>query len=218
MCNTHMNRRSSHKDDLQTLEHFPRAPKSEFFDALPLTGEAVFDYAIRVVFHHEGIYSNDPDDPGGPTMWGWSLRAARKFGALDGVDFDIDNDGDIDVDDIKALTPEDAIEKYDQTHWSNRSLNRLLPHIAVKTLDLSVVMGEPQAVKLLQRSVRACGAARLVDDGLLGPATISAVNKCDEFALLCAYRAHAAGFFKLLTVTNTKSKKYLNGWLNRAYF
>lgn len=193
-----------------------------FFD-LPPTGDALFDRAIQTVFHHEGFYSNDKDDPGGPTVWGWSLRTAKQLGDLDGdgfLDLDLDGDGDVDHQDILELRsrPDLAITLYKKVFWDPHRYKLLPPDIAIKSFDLAVNMGSSQANKLLQRSVRACGKARLVDDGLLGPASLKALSAQSPDALLAAYRSHAAGFYQLLAAQRPKSRKYLAGWLNRAYF
>lgn len=202
-------------------EYLKRIPVLPIFQKLPLTGDGCFDAAIRVVFHHEGYWSNDPDDPGGPTAWGWSLRAAQKIGDLDGdgfLEFDIDHDGDVDAADLKHLTAEQAVDLYKKVYWDGYAYNRLPLSIGIKAFDLAVVMGAVQAGKILQRSVRACSDHRLVEDGIIGPFSIDAMKDCNELALMAATRAHAAGFFNLLAGVRPKSRKYLNGWLNRAYF
>lgn len=200
---------------------FKKIPEPALFEDLPSSGNPAFDAAIRIVFHHEGYYSNDPDDPGGPTAWGWSLRAAQKVGDLDGdgfLEFDIDRDGDVDRADIKSLSAAVAIDLYKAVYWDGHAYGRIPVSIGIKAFDLAVVMGHSQAGKLLQRSVRACSDRRLVDDGIIGPTSIEAIKACNEYALLAAYRAHAAGFFTLLAHQRPKSRKFLNGWLNRAYF
>lgn len=54
------------------------------------------DHVLKV----EGGYVDDPNDAGGATNWGISLRFVKQSG----VDLDIDGDGDIDAEDMKALT------------------------------------------------------------------------------------------------------------------
>lgn len=200
-----------------------KIPSNPIFKSLPPTDDAKFDLAIQAVLFHEGIYSNDPDDPGGPTCWGWSLRTAKKHGDLDenGVlDFDLDGDGDVDINDIILLKnkPETAIRAYKTAYWDRYMYASLPPDVGLKVFDLSVNMGAVQAHKLLQRSIRACGPDRVIDDGIIGKKTLQAIRAQDEFALVCALRSHAAGFYTLLAHQNPKSRKYLNGWLNRAYF
>ncbi len=184
-------------------------------------GSALFLKAIDVVFKHEGYYSNDKDDPGGATKYGWSLRAAQNAGDLDldGIlDFDIDGDGDIDIEDIKALDMDDAKRLYKIHYWDLYGYEELPEIIAIKTFDLAVVMGARQAHKLLQRAVRSANHPQIADDGIIGSQTLKAVQSCEKSELIAALRSEAAGFFRLLVNIRPRSKKYLNGWLNRAYF
>ncbi len=220
-----MNENSIRHDDPQPADSafLLRVPESAVFSALPETGDAAFDRAIRVVFHHEGFYSDDPDDPGGATAYGVSLRYAQAAGDLDGdgqLDFDINGDGHVDVNDIIALkdAPMTAINLYRLHWWDRYGYQRLPALIALKTFDLAVVMGAPQSHKLLQRAVRAASDLRPVDDGIVGPRTLAAIKSCKEFPLIAAYRSEAAGFFRLLAAQRPQSRKYLGGWLNRAYF
>ncbi len=180
-----------------------------------------FEQAIKVVLKHEGFVSNDPDDPGGYTKYGISLSAAKQFGDLDGdgfADLDLDHDGDVDVDDMQSLTEKQAIGIYKKVYW--RDVYDTFPSvIAIKTFDFAVNMGHKQAHKLLQRAVRAAhpNNIKLVDDGILGDKSITAIKVCMPSVLIAAFKSEAAGFYRVLATKRPKSKKYLNGWLNRAY-
>lgn len=190
-------------------------------DSIPATGDPVFDKAIRAVFHHEGIWSNDPDDPGGPTIYGWSLRTARSVGDLDGdgvLEFDIDRDGDVDIHDLRRMTPEEAVHLYKRVKWDVFPYNRLEASLAIKVFDISINTGEHQGHVLLQRALRSASDQRVLEDGIIGSKTLSAIKGTYQPALLAAYRSECAGFYRTLAAQNPKSRKYLNGWLNRAYW
>lgn len=62
----------------------------------------------------EGGYCNDPDDPGGATNYGISLRWLKSLGLNQG---DIDRDGDIDASDIRALSKEQAAALFKEKFW-----------------------------------------------------------------------------------------------------
>ena len=57
-----------------------------------------FERAFRLLLRAEGGYVNDPNDAGGATNHGISLRAVRLRDVdRDGhLDFDLDRDGDVD--------------------------------------------------------------------------------------------------------------------------
>ncbi len=170
-----------------------------------------FHLAIRVILKHEGIFSDDPQDSGGPTKYGISLRYLKLSGQGD-----FDQDGDIDRDDILKMNLEDAKEIYKQDWWERYSYYRIQDQfIATKVFDLSVNMGAKQAHKILQRAIWAVlgdHQSSLSDDGILGPKTLHKVNSLNNRELMPALRAEAAGFYRSL-----RQPKYLKGWLNRAY-
>lgn len=198
----------------------PNLPPAPLFKELPKTGDEAFDHAIRVAFLHEGYYSDDPSDPGGPTQYGISLRAARKMGDLDGdglLDMDLDGDGDVDADDIRLLTPEKAVDVYRRAYW-NKIYNQMPRLCAVKVFDLAINMGPKQAHILLQRSLRANTGRPFAEDGIIGKLTLRASTEAYTPVLLASLRSEAAGFYRQLAAQRPASRKYLNGWLNRAYY
>lgn len=172
-----------------------------------------FSSAIKVVLAHEGGYN---EDHAGATNYGITLRS---------LDIDIDLDGDIDADDIRAMTEADAISFYKRRWWDRYQYHQIKNlNIATKIFDLAVNMGAKQAAKNAQRALRSCGHVNIKDDGVLGPKSFHAINmhldnynftKENEF--LAAIRSEAAGFYRGLVIKNPAFKKYLNGWLNRAY-
>lgn len=167
-----------------------------------------FPYAFQMLMEHEGGFVNHPSDPGGATKYGISLRWLKLQGEIG----DIDDDGDVDVDDIRALSPEMARDFY-RIHWWDRygyaHLNNR--EVAAKIFDLAVNMGGRQAHKLLQRACCAAGYPA-VDDGILGPKTLKAANSSDAKILLGALRSEAACFYRSL-----HKPEFIKGWLRRAY-
>lgn len=175
---------------------------------------STLDRALEVVRRHEGGKTNDPHDPGGPTAYGWSLRTLETLG-LDLAD--VDRDGDIDADDVSAFTWEHARALYIREFWDRLGLERLPADLAVKLFDSAVNLGPRQAVRLLQRALRAC-LVEVQEDGVLGPVTIAATRKVSpESALLTALRAENAGFYRRLVARNPDLERYLEGWIRRAY-
>jgi len=174
-----------------------------------------FDRAVEFVLSHEGGFSDDPSDPGGPTNWGISLRFLRFLNRIDETGYapgDLDKDGDIDLGDIIVMKREDAVRIYREQWWERyKYYNIKSIQVASKVMDLSVNMGPYQAHLCVQRALRACGS-RVVDDGIFGPRTTAAVNGVDPRPFMAALRSEAAGFYRGLN-----KELYLRGWLNRAY-
>lgn len=178
-----------------------------------------FNKAVLTVLKHEGKFVNDPDDPGGATNYGISLRFLLSTGDLKLGD--IDHDGDIDADDIKKMSIEEAKNLY-FTYWWLKYNYESIPNLALSTkiFDAAVNMGAKQAHILVQRACRACGI-RLVEDGVLGPNSMGAISTLisgsSDDALLASIRSEMAGFYRSLITKKPVFEKYRNGWLNRAY-
>lgn len=182
-----------------------------------------FDVAIAVVFRHEGGYVNHPNDPGGATNYGVSLRYLESLGDFDHdgwLDGDFDHDGDIDVDDIRGMTEEQAVGFY-YTHWWEKYRYGYIhdQDVATMLMDIAVNMGAKQAHKILQRSLRSLDLS-LVDDGVLGPKTLEALNggHFESRWILAVYRAQLDGFYRMLVALKPESRSvFLAGWLNRVH-
>lgn len=184
-------------------------------DAMRERHDARFLAALETVLAHEGGHADDPDDPGGATNFGISLRWLRSLGELEG---DLDGDGDVDGGDIRCLSREDAARFYYEHWWRPQGYGLFSSDaVATKVFDLAVNMGPRPAHQILQRAVRAACGEMLIDDGVIGPKTRQAVEACSGGLLSAAMRSEAAGSYRLIAASKPRLKKFLRGWLNRAY-
>lgn len=166
---------------------------------------ALFEKAVETVLEHEGGYSNDPLDYGSATNFGISLR------------FYLTIQPDADISKIKNLTENEAKDIYANYFWFPNKLNLIASQqIATKVLDLCVNMGAHNAIKCLQRAANATGK-NLEEDGVVGTLTLAAVNLGDWPQILVGLRCEAAGYYRELVAKIPMQKKFLNGWLKRAY-
>ncbi len=171
-----------------------------------------FNRAVEVVLQHEGGLVDDPDDPGGITNHGISLRFLRRVrpGAR--------------PEDVCNLTRDEAIELYRRHFWHRYGYASLWDQrVATKVFDLSVNMGPRGAHVCLQRALRAAEEP-VVEDGVLGPKTLAAVHRAQSDVLLAALRSEAAGWYRNLASpkrgyakASRRRPKYIEGWLDRAY-
>ena len=163
----------------------------------PLNYEC-FEHAFSFVLAHEGGYSDDADDDGGETKFGISKRSYPEI-------------------DINALTVEQAKAIYKRDFWEPQLYKDIKDvNLATKVFDLAVNMGSNWAHRLVQRALRATGQD-ILEDGILGPMTLAAINKADLSDLLAALKSEAAGYYRTLAATQPRRAKFLKEWLKRAY-
>ena len=131
-----------------------------------------FTLAHTFTARWEGGLSDHEADPGGITNHGISLRwvtdlarqakerclrdarqcdtCPRRTGPdCDYFSLDLDNDGDIDADDIRACTKEQAARLFRRHFWEALGCDRLPLPLAVTLYDGAVNMGASRAVKQL---------------------------------------------------------------------
>ena len=166
-----------------------------------------FDKAFEYTQDWEGwsAYTNDKDDPGGPTKYGITL------GTLKGERFDVDRDGDVDADDVRSLTYEDAKAILIENYWSKMWCDKIeSERIAIKLFDCAVNMGPFRATKIAQEALNdlRCG---LVVDGRMGPKTLASLNGADEDVFFLFLVSRLEQYY-----VGLNRPKYQKGWLRRA--
>lgn len=170
---------------------------------------ADFNLSIPTVLRHEGGFVNDSADPGGATNFGVSLRWLKSQGLAG----DINHDGDIDISDIRGLTPELASSFYLQCWWVKYGYGNIIPQaVATKIFDTSVNVGPIRAHTFVQQVVGINPTT-----GTFGPITLGKVNSANSVTLLAGLQNVQAQFYRDLVTKNPARQKFLNGWLNRAF-
>lgn len=178
---------------------------------------------ISRLLRTEGGFVNSPNDHGGATNYGLSMRflaqQAKLTPALIAY-MDINHDGQIDLPDIAGMTMQSAASVYYDYFWV-RHASTLPPPLDAAVFDQTVNDGLKAAVILLQLAVNSLDrTAPLAIDGILGAGTHAAVNglvvKGGAVALLDAYRAQAAARYKAIVRADPSQAGFLDGWLNRA--
>ncbi|MPW17865.1 hypothetical protein GCT13_13195 [Paraburkholderia sp. CNPSo 3157] len=147
-----------------------------------------FDNAFDALIGNEGGYSNNPADSGGETMWGITARVARAAGYTGAM-------RDLPRDTAKAIAK--------RLYWDPLRLDELDARVAFQIFDANYNGGHP--VIWMQ------GAAGAKVDGLIGPATIAAVQATDPLKFMMRWNSLRIRYF-------TSLKTWLNfgkGWANR---
>lgn len=169
-----------------------------------------FQIALAWLFKTEGGYVNDPDDPGGATRYGISLRYLKTKGKLG----DINGDGIIDVDDIEVLDKPQAALFYLTDFWHTCQCDELPLPLAIIVFDQAVNTGVGTASRCLQAHVHA------KVDGVIGPVTLAAVATHfyrNPTWFIASYLGKRATYYHDITLANSSLSKFLKGWFNRLF-
>ncbi len=166
----------------------------------------------------EGGFVDDPDDPGGATNHGVTIHTMRRLG------LDLDGDGEVNIDDVRALDRNRAVGIFVEHYWRRPRLEALPEAVQPSVFDMYVNAGA-DAVRILQRLIGQMRIACDVD-GVIGPQTIAAARAADAAAP--GYFAEAYGIarrnhYYRLADARPASRKYARrrdggkgGWILRA--
>lgn len=181
--------------------------------------QTVDELAAEIV-RREGGFVDHPNDPGGATQYGVTIGTMRQLG------LDLDKDGDIDVDDVKKLTVQDAIRIFKNRYYRKPGIWRLPEPLQASVFDMQVNAGA-NAIRILQRLLNEIeGAGTVTVDGVLGPATAGVaevVHKDMQELLVDAYGIARRDYYYSIADRNPKLRVFARrrdggkgGWITRA--
>ncbi len=150
----------------------------------------------------EGGYVNDPADRGGATNMGVTLATWRTVG------YDKDGDGDIDAADIKLLNTTDFTRVL-LIYWNRWKADQIKDQKVAEILVDWVWGSGKWGIIIPQRILG------VVADGVVGPATIAAVNAACPIVLHAKIYAARINFLNGIVAGNPSQKRFINGWMNR---
>jgi lysozyme family protein len=148
-----------------------------------------FDESFEHVIGHEGGYVNDPLDPGGETNFGVSRRSYPG-------------------EDIANMTIERAKEIYMRDYWGPAGCDGVPDLLKFDLFDMAINQGVKPAIRALQH---ACGE---VEDGILGPRTLQALQSIPPVRLL--FRFDAARLVRYSESDDARWGRFGRGWIRRV--
>lgn len=173
---------------------------------------ATADRILDFILEREGGFINDPKDPGGATNYGISLRFLQT---IDPAMADLDEDGDVDADDVFALSPDNARAFYRQFFYQTMGIHQYPAPLGAAMLDTGVNMGKRRAGRILQRALNRCGAA-VAMDGIVGPKTRTALMFFDPMDVLRAVLLIRVFVYADLCRKNPDLHRFFYGWVERV--
>jgi lysozyme family protein len=153
-----------------------------------------FEESLKMILHHEGLFSAHPSDPGGATM-----RGVTQAVWEDWVDRPVTED------EMKSLTVADVTPIYKQNYWDRVKADDLPSGVDFAVFDLAVNGGVGRGAKMLQAVVG------VKQDGGIGPQTLAAVANMDAVDIIYNYTARREDFYRSLSTFDTFGR----GWLRR---
>jgi lysozyme family protein len=166
---------------------------------------AKFESFAGKLLRLEGGYVNHPLDKGGPTKYGVILSVWQEHG------HDKDGDGDIDAEDIKKLSEDDARYIAKKIFWdyflADLIVNQSLAEFIV---DWGYNSGRKTVAKIVQRVVN------VTIDGIVGPQTITAINRADQELLFNALKIERKVFLNNIIKRKPDQIVFYDGWMNRV--
>lgn len=175
----------------------------------------------QAIVGREGGFVNDPDDPGGATKHGVTIYTMRALG------IDLDKDGDVDINDVKLLTVNHAVDIFLRHYFRKPKIDMLPDCLQATVFDMQVNAGS-NAIKILQRmcnKIKGSGNP-IKADGQIGPRTLKKVRLCHNIIgnrIRDAYGAERRNYYFDLAERRPKSRKYVKridggkaGWIKRA--
>lgn len=156
------------------------------------------------ILRWEGGFVNDPLDRGGATHMGVNLSTWQQVG------YDKNLDGTIDIDDLRALTPEEVIGWVLKPHYWDRwqadqIRNQSLANILVDWVWASGIHG----IKIPQRILG------VTPDGIVGTKTLTALNQASPQPLFEQIHQARLDFVDQIVRRNPSQARFLQGWKNR---
>jgi lysozyme family protein len=113
---------------------------------------STYGEALARVLTHEGGYTNNPSDPGGPTNYGITIHDYRQYVKPDAG-----------AADVRAMTIEEAKAIYRSRYWNAMRCDELPAGVDYCVFDYAVNSGTGRAPKVLQRVLGAPVTGRMDD-------------------------------------------------------
>lgn len=138
------------------------------------TQESRFEQCLKVTLKHEGGWADDPNDPGGATMRGITLKTYQEWfmkNRWSGPSNVLPNAAN-----LRKIPDSHLRTIYREGYWDVIQADKMSPGVDLVMFDFAVNSGPVRAVIELQRYLDTVLPYQVADDGVVGPRTLAALD------------------------------------------
>ena len=152
----------------------------------------------------EGGFINDPDDLGGATNKGVTIKTYTFFRWRK-------HQSTPTIDDLKNISDEEFTAILKEMYWDACRADRIESQsVANAIVDWAWNSGTVTAAKGLQK------ALGVTVDGVIGNVTLSAINSIDAETMFDLVQKTRIAYLERICVSRPANKKFMKGWMNRV--
>jgi len=166
------------------------------------------DQMIEDILEREGGYVDHPNDKGGPTNFGVTLRTLQAWR----------EDDNLGAFDVEKMSKDEARQIYRANYFLRPKIDMLPTLVQPIAFDMSINHGPGTAIKIVQRELRANGEECAVDGGI-GSETIGACEKVVNAigpAFINKLVARRVRLYEAIVARDATQGVFLKGWKRRA--
>lgn len=166
---------------------------------------AIAQFFLPTVLKWEGGFVNDPLDRGGATNKGVTISTFKKMG------YDNDRDGDIDIEDLKKLTDDQAFNIMKELYWDWWKADLIMNQSVAEQL-VDFVWGSGKWGIIIPQK-----ALGLKADGIVGPRTLALVNDSKyQQKIHATVKQARLDFIQKIILNNPTQRRFEKGWIRRV--
>lgn len=162
--------------------------------------------AFNKLLSHEGGFVDHKDDRGGATKYGITIGTLSTYMGRKAT-----------LDDIKALTLKDTERIYWALYWEPLGCPEIHDFtLAYLLFDQGVNRGVGKVIRQVQKCINLIqSSCQISEDGIMGPATIEAINAQDPKILAESFLQVSRESYRKIVEQNPSQQVFIAGWMNR---